>query len=138
MAEKRAAFILRRLRSLGFSKCRWLRTSLSVPSRSIFFFNRRNALSTDSPFLSLISVNCTHFLSGASEGHWRSSPELGSMRRVRVAGRRGVSNGKKGLLASNPANLPWQTILLPLVHQLTATAFVNGCTTSLGGGELKE
>ena len=38
MAEKRAAFILRRRRSLGFSKCRWLRTSLSVPSRSIFFF----------------------------------------------------------------------------------------------------
>src|SRR6185503_18477783 len=57
MAEKRAAFILRRRRSLGFSKCRWLRTSFSVPSRSIFFFNRRNALSTDSPFLSLISVN---------------------------------------------------------------------------------
>src|SRR6185436_4595773 len=60
MAEKRAAFIFRRLRSLGFSKCRWLRTSFSVPSRSSFFFNRRNALSTDSPFFSLISVNLSH------------------------------------------------------------------------------
>src|SRR5947199_3909992 len=56
MALKRAAFSLRRRRSLGFSKCRWLRTSFKVPSRSIFFFNRRSALSTDSPFLSLISV----------------------------------------------------------------------------------
>jgi len=63
MAEKRAAFILRRRRSLGFSKCRWLRTSFKVPSRSIFFFNRRNARSTDSPFLSLISVKFSHFLS---------------------------------------------------------------------------
>ena len=56
MAEKRAIFILRRRFSLGFSKCRWLRTSFSVPSRSIFFFNRRSAFSTDSPFFSLISV----------------------------------------------------------------------------------
>src|SRR5262249_53884344 len=56
MAEKRAAFSLRRRRSLGFSKCRWLRTTLRVPSRSIFFFKRRRAFSTDSPFLSLISV----------------------------------------------------------------------------------
>ena len=64
IAENRAAFSLRRRRSLGFSKCRWLRTTLRVPSRSIFFFNRRRALSTDSPFLSLISVNPSHFLSG--------------------------------------------------------------------------
>ena len=63
MAEKRAAFILRRRRSLGFSKCRWLRTSFKVPSRSIFFFKRRNALSTGSPFFSLISVKNSHFLS---------------------------------------------------------------------------
>src|SRR6267154_4504112 len=63
MAEKRAAFILRRLRSLGFSKCRWLRTSFKVPSRSIFFFNRRRALSTASPFFNLISVKHFHFLS---------------------------------------------------------------------------
>src|SRR5260370_41636061 len=63
MAEKRAAFSLRRRRSLGFSKCRWLRTTFKVPSRSIFFFRRRRALSTDSPFLSLISVNPTHLLS---------------------------------------------------------------------------
>ncbi len=74
MAEKRAAFILRRLRSLGFSKCRWLRTSLSVPSRSIFFFNRRSALSTDSPFFSLISVRSIHFLSGTLEPTGRPSP----------------------------------------------------------------
>src|SRR5438034_7390723 len=63
MAENLAAFILRRFRSLGFSKCRWLRTSFNVPSRSIFFFNRRRALSTDSPFFSLISVKLAHFLS---------------------------------------------------------------------------
>src|SRR5208283_1260792 len=63
MAEKRAAFILRRFRSLGFSKCRWLRTSFNVPSRSIFFFNRRRALSTGSPFFNLISVKNSHFLS---------------------------------------------------------------------------
>src|SRR6267143_2221831 len=66
MAENRAAFSFRRRRSLGFSKCRWLRTTFNVPSRSIFFFNRRRALSTDSPFLSLISVNPSHFLSGRS------------------------------------------------------------------------
>src|ERR1041384_1697927 len=63
MAENRAAFSLRRRRSLGFSKCRWLRTTFKVPSRSIFFFNRRRALSTDSPFFSLISVKILHFLS---------------------------------------------------------------------------
>src|SRR6478735_1459947 len=56
MAEKRAAFSLRRRRSLGFSKCRLLRTTFNVPSRSTFFFNRRRALSTGSPFFSLISV----------------------------------------------------------------------------------
>ena len=63
MAENRAAFSLRRRFSLGFSKCRWLRTTFSVPSRSIFFLSRRSAFSTDSPFLSLISVNPSHFLS---------------------------------------------------------------------------
>lgn len=68
IAENRAAFSLRRRRSLGFSKCRWLRTVLSVPSRSIFFFNRRRAFSTDSPFFSLISVKLSHFL---SNGLWR-------------------------------------------------------------------
>src|ERR1041385_3210648 len=62
MAEKRAAFSLRRRRSLGFSKCRWLRTVFNVPSRSIFFFSRRSALSTGSPFLSFISVKSNHFL----------------------------------------------------------------------------
>jgi hypothetical protein len=34
-----------------------------VPSRSIFFFNRRNARSTGSPFFNLISVKSIHFLS---------------------------------------------------------------------------
>src|SRR5437667_12674069 len=62
MAEKRAAFSLRRRRSLGFSKCRWLRTTFRVPSRSIFFLSRRRALSTDSPFFSFISVKTNHFL----------------------------------------------------------------------------
>src|SRR5882724_10519945 len=72
MAENRAAFSLRRRRSLGFSKCRWLRTTLRVPSRSIFFFNRRRAFSTGSPFLSLISVKTIHFLSRTLES---SGPE---------------------------------------------------------------
>src|SRR5262249_37019975 len=67
MAENRAAFSFRRRRSLGFSKCRWFRTSFKVPSRSIFFFNRRSARSTDSPFFSLISVNSLHFLSGTEK-----------------------------------------------------------------------
>jgi hypothetical protein len=39
-----------------------------VPSRSIFFLRRRNALSTGSPFFSLISVNPIHFLPGESAG----------------------------------------------------------------------
>ena len=56
MAEKRATFSLRRLRALGFSKCRRLRTVFSVPSRSILFLSLRRALSTGSPFLNLISV----------------------------------------------------------------------------------
>src|ERR1017187_7535102 len=34
-----------------------MRTTLSVPSRSTFFFSRRNARSTGSPFFNLISVN---------------------------------------------------------------------------------
>lgn len=63
MAENRAAFSLRRRLSLGFSKCRWLRTTFKVPSRSIFFFNRRRAFSTGSPFLKLISVKFVHILS---------------------------------------------------------------------------
>jgi hypothetical protein len=56
MAENRAAFSLRRRCALGFSKCRWFRTVFKVPSRSIFFFKRRKARSTGSPFLNLISV----------------------------------------------------------------------------------
>jgi hypothetical protein len=57
MAENLAIFIFRRRLSLGFSKCRWLRTSFRVPSRSMRFFNRRKAFSTGSPFFNLISVN---------------------------------------------------------------------------------
>ncbi len=56
MAWNLDAFILRRLRALGFSKARRFRTSLIVPSRSTFFFRRRKARSTGSPFFSLISV----------------------------------------------------------------------------------
>jgi hypothetical protein len=63
MAENRAAFILRRRRSLGFSKCRRVRTCFNVPSRSILFFNRRKALSTGSLFFNLISLKPIHFLS---------------------------------------------------------------------------
>src|SRR3954470_1085906 len=63
MAENRATFSLRRRFALGFSKRRLSRTAFSVPSRSIFFFNRRNALSTGSPFFNLISVKSIHFLS---------------------------------------------------------------------------
>src|SRR5687767_949985 len=97
MAEKRAAFILRRLRSLGFSKCRWLRTSFSVPSRSIFFFNRRSAFSTDSPFLSLISVNSNSLpLRAVGVKRPRLSRPVTSTRRVRLAINRVVSTGKNG------------------------------------------
>lgn len=65
MAENRAAFSLRRRRSLGFSKCRRVRATFKVPSRSTFFFSRRNARSTGSLFLSLISVKTlSHPLQG--------------------------------------------------------------------------
>ena len=63
MAENRATFSLRRRFALGFSKRRLSRTVCIVPSRSIFFFNRRNARSTGSPFFNLISVKFIHFLS---------------------------------------------------------------------------
>src|SRR5215471_5555182 len=85
MAENRAAFSLRRRRSLGFSKCRWLRTIFSVPSRSIFFFNRRSAFSTDSPFFSLISVKLIHFLSerpGDAAATMTAGPLRSGLKRV--------------------------------------------------------
>ena len=56
MAEKRAAFSFRRFFALGFSKRRCRRTCSRVCSRSSFFLSRRRALSTGSPFFSLISV----------------------------------------------------------------------------------
>jgi len=80
MAENRAAFCLRRRRSLGFSKCRCWRTSTSVPSRPIFFFNRRKAFSTDSPFFNLISVNAFHFLSDV--GTPADAPVRGNSRKT--------------------------------------------------------
>src|SRR5450755_839899 len=67
MAEKRATFSLRRRTALGFSNCRRLRTTLSVPSRSTFFFSRRNARSTGSPFFSLISVNALTSFRGTGD-----------------------------------------------------------------------
>jgi len=90
MAENRAAFSLRRRRSLGFSKWRWLLTTFNVPSRSIFFFSRRNALSTDSPFLSLISVKT---LSLPLQGP-RDTPGLHG-RRSRLVRRHSIFRGRK-------------------------------------------
>src|SRR5262245_57039849 len=74
MAENRATFSLRRLRSLGFSKWRRARAVFNVPSRSTFFFNRRSARSTGSLFFSLISVKIVHFLSyrGLSRPSWQA------------------------------------------------------------------
>ncbi len=55
-----------------------MRTFFNVPSRSIFFLRRRRALSTGSPFLSLISVNPIHFLSG------RDSRRLAGCSKIRT------------------------------------------------------
>src|ERR1043166_1581566 len=96
MAENRAAFSLRRRRSLGFSKCRWLRTTLSVPSRSIFFFNRRSAFSTDSPFFSLISVKLSHFLSEtAGTGGLHGAPVRFGRAKESIFARRNVNRQKR-------------------------------------------
>jgi hypothetical protein len=62
IAENRAAFILRRLRALGFSNRRRMRNCCNVCSRSSFFFSRRMAFSTGSPFFNLISVMQTERL----------------------------------------------------------------------------
>src|SRR5258708_12385536 len=56
MAENRAAFSLRRFLALGFSNRRRSRNCCKVCSRSSFFFSRRMAFSTGSPFFSLTSV----------------------------------------------------------------------------------
>ena len=116
MAENRAAFSLRRRRSLGFSKCRWLRTTFNVPSRSIFFFNRRSAFSTGSPFLSLISVKTLSLPLQRP----RDTPDLHGrrsrlVRQYRVGGRRNLSTGKSGRkpLAFPPASGAWSTMALP-------------------------
>lgn len=45
----------------------------SVPSRSSRFFSRRKAFSIGSPFLSLISVNDSHFPSMTSNA-WLNAP----------------------------------------------------------------
>src|SRR5690348_989062 len=55
MAEKRAAFSLRRFLALGFSKRRRSRNCCRVCSRSSFFLSRRMARSTGSPFFSFTS-----------------------------------------------------------------------------------
>ena len=64
-ALMRARAALRRRFSHGFSKCRFARMSRMMPSRSSFFFRRRRAFSTDSPFLILTSVvtKTNHLLS---------------------------------------------------------------------------
>ena len=64
-ALMRARAALRRRFSHGFSKCRFARMSRMMPSRSSFFFRRRSAFSTDSPFLILTSVvtKTNHLLS---------------------------------------------------------------------------
>jgi len=93
MAEKRAAFSLRRRLALGFSKWRRLRTLRKVPSRSSFFFKRRRTLSTDSPFFSRISVNDSHFLSHdlrTSRSMRASTLRSGS---ARVGGNESMSTG---------------------------------------------
>ena len=83
MAVNFATLSLRRFFSLGFSKRRWLRTSFRVPSRSIFFFNRRSAFSTGSPFLSLISVKTVSLPSqSAARGlNWRTASPVRVRRR---------------------------------------------------------
>ena len=97
MAENRAAFSLRRRRSLGFSKCRWLRTIFSVPSRSIFFFNRRRAFSTGSPFFSLISVKTFSLplCRLGADGH-HGQPDLASQELKRLFSRIKLSTDKIG------------------------------------------
>ena len=52
-----------------------------MPSRSTFFFSRRNARSTGSPFFNLISVNATHFLPRAGKPH-RRLPQNKRTRRI--------------------------------------------------------
>src|SRR6185312_8079624 len=105
MAENRAIFSLRRRLALGFSKRRLSRTALSVPSRSIFFFNRRNARSTGSPFFNLISVKTTHFLSRKTrveQPSWRV-PLLGRV--VKSIFARPKVNRQKQVFAANRLHL---------------------------------
>ena len=86
MAEKRATFSLRRRTADGFSNCRRIRTDLSVPSRSTFFFSRRNARSTGSPFLSLISVNALTSSLGAGKNCDGAVPANLGTRRIYFGG----------------------------------------------------
>ena len=105
MAENRATFSLRRRVALGFSKRRLSRTALRVPSRSIFFFNRRNARSTGSPFFNLISVKSIHFLSEntrAEQPSWRV-PLLGGAVKS-IFGEEKV-NGQKRIFEANRLHL---------------------------------
>ena len=97
MAENRATFSLRRRFALGFSKRRLSRTALRVPSRSIFFFNRRNARSTGSPFFNLISVKSIHFLSKTDPGGtaFMAGSPLGSGRREYFRAKKSQSARKR-------------------------------------------
>src|ERR1041385_7220811 len=125
MAENRAAFVLRRRRSLGFSKCRCLRPSFKVPSRSIFFFNRRSALSTDSPFLSLISVNRCHFLSGTEPSHCSGldGPTCLAVRLGRLGRRPAGVNWQKTSRKPQNRNSHGKTLGVPTeTHRIDLTA----------------
>jgi len=116
MAENRAAFSLRRRFSLGFSKCRWLRTTFSVPSRSIFFFNRRSAFSTASPFLSFISVKTLSLpLQRPGDTPGRHGRHSRLVRRHSIFCRRSLSNGKwpRNPLAFPPAFSALSAMPLP-------------------------
>ena len=95
MAENRAIFILRRRFSLGFSKCRWLRTVHKVPSRSSFFFSRRSAFSTESPFFNLIAVKSLSLpLQGPRDASDLHGPRSRSVRPQRVFCRLELSTRK--------------------------------------------
>src|SRR5258706_16412268 len=87
MAENRAVSSLRRRRSLGFSKCRLARAAFKVPSRSTLFFKRRRALSTASPFLSLISVKLVTSspITSGKRSSWTPFSRLGQPQSIFLA-----------------------------------------------------
>jgi hypothetical protein len=72
-----------------------------VPSRSIFFFNRRKALSTGSPFFSRISVKTLSLPLRADPGSGRHPLPASSARQG------GHATGRDG--GCQPANSPAET-----------------------------